>query len=248
MGGLRLLPPGQEELSFMMGLERTEPLSSSSAGPGPPPEWSSSGMSGFAAACGPERVEEPVERCRRVLDEAGEIATVAGHTRYSLARLEAKRGRFDDARQLADEARGHVSSSLLPPTLPALSPMSSCSGNSSRTRPSSSAAPPSRRRRTSPPSTRGCAPRGRAWLARHQPPDTEALAREAVGLTHTTDFLDLRGDCLVALADVRRRPRRRAGLTAWNLARAPRCRPGKASPARDSRGAQLSRRLLRPLR
>jgi hypothetical protein len=47
---------------------------------------------GFAAACGPERVEEAVERCRRILDEAGDDATVAGRTRYSLARLEATGG------------------------------------------------------------------------------------------------------------------------------------------------------------
>jgi hypothetical protein len=54
--------------------------------------------------------------------------------------------------------------------------------------------------------------RGRAarehTLAWHQHPDAEALAREAVGLADSTDFLDLRGDCL---ADVLRRTGREAG-------------------------------------
>ena len=42
-------------------------------------------------------------------------------------------------------------------------------------------------------------------LARQGQADAEAVAREAVGLADTTDFLELRGDCRVALADVLRR-------------------------------------------
>ena len=42
-------------------------------------------------------------------------------------------------------------------------------------------------------------------LARQGHADAESVAREAVALADTTDFLELRGDCRVALADVLRR-------------------------------------------
>ena len=58
----------------------------------------------WAADCGPRHVDDGVTQCLRILEEAGDDAAVEGHTRFALARLEAKRGRFDIARQQADDA------------------------------------------------------------------------------------------------------------------------------------------------
>ena len=57
---------------------------------------------GWAAAYGPAPVEDGVRRCRQVLEEAGDDPGVEGHTLYSLAVLESLRGRFDEARELAE--------------------------------------------------------------------------------------------------------------------------------------------------
>ena len=59
---------------------------------------------GWSAVYGPTPVEKGIERCARILEDAGDDPGVAGHTRFSLARLEAKAGRFENARRLADEA------------------------------------------------------------------------------------------------------------------------------------------------
>jgi tetratricopeptide (TPR) repeat protein len=59
---------------------------------------------GWTAAYGPMPVADGLVQCRRLLHEAGDDAGVDGHTHFSLARLEAKSGRFDVARELADHA------------------------------------------------------------------------------------------------------------------------------------------------
>ena len=60
----------------------------------------------FAAYAGPTPVPEAVERCHAILDAArGDRLVAAGVARY-LAPLEARRGNFEEARELAAQARG----------------------------------------------------------------------------------------------------------------------------------------------
>lgn len=199
---------------------------------------------GWAAACGPEHVDDAIERCRRILDEAGDDPTVGGHTRYSLARLEAKRGRYDDARDLADEALAIFVETGM--AFSAWHPL--CRGEIELLAGDDEAAERDLRSSLDPlvamldfPSATNAATllaevlldrdeleeadelvaRAAEWAPKDQPiqharvgaararvlarqghPDAEAVAREAVALADTTDFLDLRGDSRVALADV----------------------------------------------
>jgi tetratricopeptide (TPR) repeat protein len=199
---------------------------------------------GWAAACGPEPVDDAVERCRRILEEAGDDAGVDGHTRYSLARLEAKRGRFDEARALAHE--GLVIFEQTGMAFSAWHPL--CLGEIELLAGVEEAAQRELRRSLDSlvamfdfPSAANAGSlladllvglgqleeagelvdRAAAWapkdqpiqharvhaarsriLARHEDASADARAREAVALADTTDFLELRGDCRVALAEV----------------------------------------------
>jgi class 3 adenylate cyclase/tetratricopeptide (TPR) repeat protein len=201
---------------------------------------------GWAAERGPELVDDAIERCRRILDEAGDDPAVGGHTRYSLAVLEAKRGRFDDARELADQALAIFEETGMVFAL--WHPL--CRGRIERLAGNDTAAERELRRSLDPlvanfdfPSATSAASllaeilvdrerpdeagevvalaadwapkdqpiahaRVRAararLLARQGDPEAEAEAREAVRLADTTDFLELRADCRVALADVLR--------------------------------------------
>jgi tetratricopeptide (TPR) repeat protein len=59
---------------------------------------------GFSAWAGPTPVPEAIERCKRMLDEQdGDRLVEAGVCRF-LAYLEARLGRFEDARELGDRA------------------------------------------------------------------------------------------------------------------------------------------------
>jgi class 3 adenylate cyclase len=202
---------------------------------------------GWAAAHGPEPVAEGIERCRRILEEAGDDAAVDGHTRYSLASLEAKCGRFDEARGLADQALAIFERTGM--VFGVWHPL--CRGQIERLAGDKEAAERELRRSIDPlvavfdfPSVTNAASlladvlvdrgqleeaaelvdRAAEWapkdqpvqharvraararvLARQQHPNAEAVAREAVRLADTTDFLELRGDCRIALGDVLRR-------------------------------------------
>ena len=199
---------------------------------------------GWAAASGPEPVDDAVERCRRILEDAGDDAAVDGHTRYSLARLEAKRGRFDEARVLAHQALAIFEQTGM--AFSAWHPL--CLGEIELLAGVQEAAQRELRRSLDSlvamfdfPSAANAASlladllvemgqleeagelvdRAAAWapkdqpiqharehaarsrvLARREDASADALAREAVALADTTDFLELRGDCRVALADV----------------------------------------------
>ena len=202
---------------------------------------------GWAAACGPEPVENGIERCRRIVDEAGDDPTVGGHTRYSLARLEAKRGRFDEARELADHALAIFEDTGM--AFGVWHPL--CRAEIELLAGDEDAAERDLRRSLDPlvemfdfPSATVAASllaevlvdrgqlaeadelvaRAAEWAPKDQPiqharvgaararvlarqghADAKAVAREAVRLADTTDFLELRGDCRLAFADVLRR-------------------------------------------
>ena len=199
---------------------------------------------GWTAAYGPMRVDAGIAQCRRILEEAPDDRGVEAHTHYSLARLEAKRGRFDIARGLADRAlglfedtgmlfsvwhplcRGEISllagdagaaerdlgravelleqASLFPDLATAASLLADLYVDEGRLDAADS-----------------LSSRAEAWLPKDQPIQHArwravrarvqarqgsgaalALAEQAVGLADETDFVELQGDCLVALADV----------------------------------------------
>jgi tetratricopeptide (TPR) repeat protein len=60
---------------------------------------------GWAAAYGPRPVEDGIAQCMKILEDAGDDKAVEGHTQYSLAVLQSLRGRFDEARELAERGR-----------------------------------------------------------------------------------------------------------------------------------------------
>ncbi|MBA2641700.1 MAG: AAA family ATPase [Actinobacteria bacterium] len=201
---------------------------------------------GWTAAYGPMPVADGLVQCHRILDEAGDDVGVDGHTHYSLARLEAKNGCFDVARELADHAlavfedTGMLFSAWHPlcrgeiellagdasaaerdlrraidlaealSIFPDLANATSLLGNLlvEQGRIDEAEALASRAEKWSPKDqpiehSRWRAVRARV-LARRGDAGAETLAREAVALAEQTDFLELQGDCLLALADVLR--------------------------------------------
>jgi len=201
---------------------------------------------GWAAAFGPKSVAEGIARCRRIFDEAGDDAGVEGHTLYSLAVLESLRGRFAEAKELAERGffvfertgmaftvwyllhRGAIellagntedaerdlreacaglekmfdfpsltnATSLLAEVLVEQGRVDEASELTARAREWAPKDQP-------PQHARWRAAQARV-LARQGDPGAEALAQQAIELAARTDFLVLQGDCLLALADVRR--------------------------------------------
>ena len=200
----------------------------------------------WAAASGPTPVEDAVARCEWILAQAGGDAAVEGHTKYALATLEAKRGRFDQGRQLAENALAVFEETGM--AFAVWYPL--CRGTVELLAGDDAAAERELRRSFEPleamsdfPSLANAAAllasllvkqgrleeaddlvaQARDWAPKDQPIQharwraaqagllarradqrAEPLAREAVALAEQTDFLELQGDCLLALADVLR--------------------------------------------